>query len=303
MYRQNLGRLLKGWKLFPASPGKINVTVCQLDCFTTSSQQHQEVKKNNVLTERHGSIVTVGINRPEARNAVNTETALQLVEAFTSFDEDDSLTAAVFYGVGSNFCAGYDLKELASNPAAIRFVEDVTTGRGPMGPSRMQFSKPVIAAVSGYAVAGGLELSLLADMRVMEKSAFTGVFCRRFGVPLIDGGTVRLPKLIGLSRALDLILTGRPIGAEEAYHFGLANRVVPDGQALQHAMELAKQISAFPQLCMRADRASAYHSAFDSSSFMEALQFEFNGGKQVLKEESVKGARRFAEGIGRGGKF
>ncbi|XP_006002931.1 enoyl-CoA hydratase EchA19 isoform X2 [Latimeria chalumnae] len=204
---------------------------------------------------------------------------------------------------GGNFCAGYDLKEVAHNAAVIKLEQDVTKGPGPMGPSRMQFSKPVIAAVSGYAVAGGLELSLLADLRVMEQSAVMGVFCRRFGVPLIDGGTVRLPKLIGLSRALDLILTGRPIGAKEASEFGLANRVVPDGQALQSAMELAQQISAFPQLCLRADRASAYHSAFDASSFVDALQFETDHGKLVLMEESISGAKKFSAGTGRHGKL
>ncbi|KAJ6633787.1 hypothetical protein lerEdw1_014300 [Lerista edwardsae] len=210
----------------------------------------------------------------------------------------------MFGGLGGNFCAGYDLKELAHNPTAIKWEQDVTKSPGPMGPSRMTFSKPVIAAVSGYAVAGGLELSLLADLRVMEESAILGVFCRRFGVfcvPLVDGGTVRLPKLIGLSRALDLILTGRPVSAQEAYQFGLANRIVPNGQALQHAVELAKQISAFPQQCMRGDRNSAYYSAFDASSFSEAMQFEFDTGIPVILEESVPGAKKFSLGQGRGG--
>lgn len=254
----------------------------------------------NVLTERHGTIMTIGINRPEARNAVNSQTASELVQAFESFDKDTSLTAAVFHGIGGNFCAGYDLKELAQNLTSITLEQDATKNPSPMGPARMRFSKPVIAAVSGYAVAGGLELSLLADLRVVEQSAIFGVFCRRFGVPLIDGGTVRLPKLIGLSRALDLILTGRSVGAHEALEFGIANRVVPDGQALKCAIKLAEEISAFPQACMRADRASAYHSAFDATSFSEAMQFETDNSIHVLGE-SVRGARKFSSGEGRGG--
>lgn len=257
----------------------------------------------NVITERHGTILTIGINRPEARNAVNPETASQLVQAFDEFEKDPSLTAAVLHGLGGNFCAGFDLKAIANNATSLKTEQDVTRGPGPMGPSRMQFSKPVIAAVSGYCVAGGLELSLLADLRVVEKSATFGVFCRRFGVPLIDGGTVRLPQLIGLSRAMDLILTGRPVNSQEAYVFGLANRVVPDGQGLQSAIELAEQISAFPQKCMRHDRASAYYSTFDATSFTDAMQFEFNHGAEVLAEESVAGASRFAAGEGRKGKL
>ncbi|MEE6465067.1 hypothetical protein FKM82_006441 [Ascaphus truei] len=257
----------------------------------------------SVVTERHGTIVTIGINRPEARNAVNPDTASQLVQTFNEFEKDPELTAAVLHGIGGNFCAGFDLKELAHNASSLKMEQDVSKGPGPMGPSRMQFSKPVIAAVSGYAVAGGLELSLLADLRVVEKSATFGVFCRRFGVPLIDGGTVRLPKLIGLSRALDLILTGRAVSSEEAYTFGLANRVVPDGQGLQCAIELAEQISAFPQKCMRADRASAYYSTFDASSFADAMQYEFNCGAEVLAEESAGGAKRFSAGEGRQGKL
>ncbi|XP_074843809.1 enoyl-CoA hydratase EchA19-like isoform X1 [Carettochelys insculpta] len=269
----------------------------------SSSSAAAAAGKKYVVTERHGTIMTVGINRPEVRNAVNQETAAMLLQACTSFEDDTSLTVAVLHGIGGNFCAGYDLKELAHNPTSIKLEQDVTKGPGPMGPSRIKFSKPVIAAVSGYAVAGGLELSLLADLRVVEQSAVFGVFCRRFGVPLIDGGTVRLPRLIGLSRALDLILTGRPVGAQEAYEFGLANRVVPNGQALQCAIELAKQISAFPQQCMRGDRNSAYYSAFDAASFTEAMQFESDTGVQIILKESVPGARKFILGEGRGGKL
>ncbi|XP_018415844.1 PREDICTED: uncharacterized protein LOC108790133 [Nanorana parkeri] len=271
--------------------------------FSSSRDPSQPGGNMNVITERQGSILTIGINRPEARNAVNPETAGQLVQAFNEFEKDPSLTAAVLHGLGGSFCAGFDLKEVAHNANSLKIEPNVTKGPGPMGPSRMQFSKPVIAAVSGYAVAGGLELSLLADLRVVEESATFGVFCRRFGVPLIDGGTVRLPQLIGLSRALDLILTGRPVTAREAYEFGLANRVVPDGQGLKCAIELAEKISSFPQKCMRADRSSAYYSTFDSASFTDAMQYEFDNGAKVLAEESVAGASRFSAGEGRKGKL
>ncbi|XP_034980587.2 enoyl-CoA hydratase EchA19-like isoform X1 [Zootoca vivipara] len=285
----------------PRAAAGTPAVVMQASSASSSAGEPPGEGRRNVITEIRGTIMTIGINRPEARNAVNQETAGLLVEAFRSFEENSTLTVAVLHGLGGNFCAGYDLKELAHAPTSIKLEQDVTQTPGPMGPSRMKFSKPVIAAVSGYAVAGGLELSLLADLRVVEESAIFGVFCRRFGVPLIDGGTVRLPKLIGLSRALDLILTGRPVGAQEAFQLGLANRIVPSGQALQHAIELAEQISAFPQHCMRADRNSAYHSAFDASSFTEAMQFEFDTGVQVVLEESVPGANKFSLGHGRGG--
>lgn len=254
-----------------------------------------------VVTERRGSVVTVGINRPEVRNAVNQETARRLLEELEAFDRDPGLNVAVLHGKGGNFCAGYDLKELANHSPKLE--QDVTKGPGPMGPSRLELSKPLIAAVSGFAVAGGLELALLADLRVVEESAIMGVFCRRFGVPLIDGGTVRLPRLIGLSRALDLILTGRPVGAQEALAYGLANRVVPDGQALQAAVELAEQISSFPQLCLRADRSSAIYSCYDAPSFTQAMQYEVNHGVSVIQSEAVPGATKFTTGVGRGGKF
>uniref|UniRef100_A0A673JPB4 Zgc:101569 n=1 Tax=Sinocyclocheilus rhinocerous TaxID=307959 RepID=A0A673JPB4_9TELE len=237
------------------------------------------------------------------RNAVNQETARRLTEELLAFDQDNSLNVAVLYGVGGNFCAGFDLKELAQSSGSLKLEQDVCCGPGPMGPSRMRLSKPLIAEVSVYAVAGGLELAMLADLRVVEESSIMGVFCRRFGVPLIDGGTVRLPQLIVLSRALDLILTGRPVKAQEALTFGLANRVVPDGQALQVALELAEQVSAFPQLCLRADHNSAYHAVFDSSSFTQAMQYEFDHGLPVVVAEAVTGATKFSLGAGRGGTF
>ncbi|XP_015251766.1 PREDICTED: carnitinyl-CoA dehydratase-like isoform X1 [Cyprinodon variegatus] len=256
-----------------------------------------------VVSERRGAVVTVAINRPEVRNAVNQETARRLLEELQAFDSDPDLNVAVLHGKGGNFCAGYDLKMLANQKAPLKLEQDVTKGPGPMGPSRLQLSKPLIAAVSGFAVAGGLELALLADLRVVEESAVMGVFCRRFGVPLIDGGTVRLPRLIGLSRALDLILTGRPIGAQEALAYGLANRIVPDGQALQTAIQLAEQISAFPQQCLRTDRSSAMFSCYDAQSFTQAMQYEFDHGVQVIQAESIPGAIRFTSGAGRGGEF
>lgn len=263
----------------------------------------EEGAGQTVVTARRGAVVTVAINRPEVRNAVNQETARRLLEELEAFDRDPNLNVAVLHGKGGNFCAGYDLKELANHTDSLKLEQDVTKGPGPMGPSRVQLSKPLIAAIDGYAVAGGLELALLADLRVVEESAVMGVFCRRFGVPLIDGGTVRLPRLIGLSRALDLILTGRPIGAQEALAYGLANRVVPDGQALEAALQLAEQISAFPQQCLRADRSSAVYSCYDAPSFTQAMQYEIDHGLPVVKSESVTGAARFSAGAGRGGKF
>ncbi|XP_029005014.1 enoyl-CoA hydratase EchA19 [Betta splendens] len=266
-------------------------------------EDSETVAGQTVVSERRGAVVTVAINRPEVRNAVNQETARRLLEELKAFDSDPDLNVAVLHGKGGNFCAGYDLKELANHTASLKLEQDVTKGPGPMGPSRLQLSKPLIAAVSGFAVAGGLELALLADLRVVEESAVMGVFCRRFGVPLIDGGTVRLPHLIGLSRALDLILTGRPVGAQEALAYGLANRVVPEGQALQAAVELAEQISAFPQQCLRADRSSAFYSCYDAPSFTQALQREFDGGAPVIQAESVSGATKFTAGAGRRGQF
>ncbi|XP_019745741.1 uncharacterized protein LOC109527949 isoform X5 [Hippocampus comes] len=256
-----------------------------------------------VVSERRGPVLTVAINRPEARNAVNRETARRLLEELEAFEREPASKVAVLHGVGGNFCAGYDLKELANGAAALKLEQDVTKGSGPMGPSRLQFSKPLIAAIGGFAVAGGLELALLADLRVVEESAVMGVFCRRFGVPLIDGGTVRLPRLIGLSRALDLILTGRPIGAQEALAYGLANRVVPDGQGFQAAVQLAEQIGSFPQECLRADRSSAIYGCFDAPSFAQAMQYEIDRGAPVILSEAVAGATRFTSGTGRGGKF
>jgi enoyl-CoA hydratase len=251
-----------------------------------------------VLSEKDGPVTTITINRPEARNAVDRDTAEALARAFREFEADDQAKAAVLTGAGGTFCSGADLKALAEGRA--NRLE--THGDGPMGPSRMMLAKPVIAAVAGFAVAGGLELALWCDLRVMEEDAVFGVFCRRWGVPLIDGGTVRLPRLIGLSRALDMILTGRPVEAEEARRMGLANRVVPTGQALEEAQRLARTIAGFPWPCVISDRQSAYEQA--GRSLEEAMAREFELGMETIRSGvTVNGADRFRKGAGRHGEF
>jgi len=253
-----------------------------------------------VRTEKKGVVTTIIINRPEVRNAVDGATARELAEAFRQFERDDQALVAVLTGEGGSFCAGADLKAVSGGEGEPNRMNP--EGDGPMGPSRMVFTKPVIAAVAGHAVAGGLELAILCDMRVVEEDAVFGVFCRRWGVPLIDGGTVRLPRLIGLSNALDMILTGRPVGAEEALRMGLANRVVKKGTARAEAEALAEQIARFPQKCMRSDRLSAYQQ-FDLG-FEQAMRNEFELGlKTVESGETVEGATRFAQGAGRHGSF
>ena len=249
----------------------------------------------SVIVECRGRITLVTIDRPESRNAVDRPTAEALADAFRVFDEDSSSPVAVLTGAGGNFCAGADLKAVHDgNPNRLE-----PDGDGPMGPTRMLLSKPVIAAVEGYAVAGGLELALWCDLRVASNSAVFGVFCRRFGVPLIDGGSSRLPRLIGHSRALDLILTGRPVEAQEAERIGLVNRLVPDGEALTRALELAEEIASFPQLCLRADRLSSYQQW--GLGQHEALTLEFENGVDPLLKEGLRGAAKFAAGVGRGG--
>ena len=252
---------------------------------------------SEVQVTRQGAVTIVSINRAQARNAVDRVTAQQLADAFRAFDADPDAAVAVLHGQHGTFCAGADLKALNDEARRNRLDPE---GDGPMGPSRMLLSKPVVAAISGHAVAGGLELALWCDLRVVERSAVLGVFCRRFGVPLIDGGTVRLPRLIGLSRALDLILTGRAVGADEALAMGLANRVVDDGQSFQAAMALAEQLAALPQTCMRNDRRSAY--AQFGMGLDEALAHEFALGQQTLASgEASRGASLFASGAGRSG--
>ena len=234
-----------------------------------------------VLVEKDSPITTVIINRPERRNAVDDETAGLLRQAFTEFDADDEQAVAVFCGTGETFCAGYDLKTVSEGSLDNLYEPE---GDGAMGPSRMFLSKPVICAVEGYAVAGGLELSLLCDMRIASETAQFGVFCRRWGVPLVDGGTVRLPRLIGQSRALDMILTGRAVDAKEALEFGLANRVVPAGQARAEAEKIAREIAQFPQICMRTDRVSAYKQW--DLDLPEALINEGREGLVPIRQEA-----------------
>ena len=252
-----------------------------------------------VAVEKEGATTIVSIDRfIEARNAVDPETAILLREAFLAFDADDTQSVAILTGRGGTFCAGYDLKVAAGREGPS--LHD-PAGPGPMGPTRHLLSKPVIAAVEGYAVAGGLELALWCDMRVASESARFGVFCRRWGVPLIDGGTVRLPRLIGHSRALDMILTGREVGAREAFDWGVANRLAPEGQALTEAKALAGQLAKFPQTCLRSDRRSSYDQwGLDVPA---ALVNEARHGMPALQAESRKGAARFAAGKGRGGNF
>jgi enoyl-CoA hydratase len=250
-----------------------------------------------VTIEKNGPITTILLNRPEVRNAVDRATAESLADAFREFEADDRALVGVLYGENGTFCAGADLKAIAEGEGNRVEAE----GDGPMGPSRMLLGKPVIAAISGYAVAGGLELALWCDLRIAEEDAVMGVFCRRWGVPLIDGGTVRLPRLIGLSRALDLILTGRPVRAEEALQMGLVNRIVPKGAAREEAEKLAREIAAFPQVCMCEDRLSAYEQ-FDLN-FHDAMANEFHHGLASLQAGARDGAARFAGGAGRQGKF
>jgi enoyl-CoA hydratase len=251
-----------------------------------------------IRIERSDAVATIVIDRPEARNAVDGPAALALAEAFREVEADDDVRVAVLWGAGGVFCAGADLKARAAG-RGLRLGPD---GDGPMGPTRMAFAKPTIAAVEGYAVAGGLELALMCDLRVASETAVFGVFCRRWGVPLLDGGTVRLPRLIGLSRALDMILTGRPVDAHEAMAFGLANRVVAQGRARGEAEALARTIAAFPPRCVRSDRRSAWESG--GLSVPDALANEFALGKATHDSgESQEGARRFAAGAGRHGQF
>lgn len=246
---------------------------------------------DEVTVERSGPVTTVSIDRPQARNAVDGPTAAALAEAFRAFDADDSAAVAVLHGRGGVFCAGADLKAFSN-----RVEPD---GDGPMGPTRMRLGKPVIAAVEGYAVAGGLELALWCDLRVAGDTATFGVFCRRWGVPLIDGGTVRLPRLIGHSRAMDLILTGRAVDAAEAERIGLVNRVVPAGEALAAAQGLARELAALPQTCLRRDRASVLEQwDLDEEA---ALAAEFRHGLVSLADGAAEGAARFAAGAGRHG--
>jgi enoyl-CoA hydratase len=253
---------------------------------------------NTILTNRDQDVLIVTINRPEVRNAVDIPTAEALLGTFQEYEREDRARAAVLTGAGGTFCAGADLKAIAAGQRR-RLVED---GPGPLGPTRLLLSKPVLAAVEGHAVAGGLELALWCDLRVAAVDAVFGVFCRRFGVPLLDLGTVRLPRLIGHSHAMDLILTGRGVQGEEAFRMGLANRLVPHGQALDAAIRLAHELARFPQRCLRSDRLSAYEQW--SLSYEDALRNELRRGREVIESgETAAGAASFVRGQGRHGAF
>jgi enoyl-CoA hydratase len=255
-----------------------------------------------VLVERDGPVTIVSINRPHCRNAVDGATARKLYDAFLAFDADEDSSVAVFTGTGGYFCAGADLKAVAKGDLEKKREVGGHETIAPMGPSRLRLSKPVIAAIEGFAVAGGMELALWADMRVVAEDATFGIFCRRFGVPLIDLGTIRLPRLIGHSQAIDLILTGRPVGGAEALQMGLANRLVPKGDTRAHAIAIARDIAKFPQACLRADRLSALRQ-WDLSE-EDAIAAEMRGGLEVIASgETLSGATRFASGAGRHGTF
>jgi len=261
-----------------------------------------------VRVEKSGPVTTVILDRPAARNAVDPATAAALLAAFVAFDRDPEAAAAVLWGAGGAFCAGADLKHLAA-AGDLGWLETLQAPAGgagelppgPLGPTRLELSKPVIAAVSGPAVAGGMELALWCDLRVLEESAYFGVYCRRWGVPLVDGGTVRLPRLVGQGRALEIILTGRQVAAAEALAIGLCERVVPDGTARPAAEALAREIARFPQACLRADRASVHRQS--GLPLRDALRQELEHGLPALRREGVAGAARFAGGKGRHGDF
>ena len=258
----------------------------------------------SVRIEKQGKVWTVIHSRPEAKNAMDPASAQALEAALLSFDRDPEAAVAVLWGEGGAFCAGFDLKHAAKNDSleALAFPDDGRTPpRGPMGPTRLALDKPVIAAIAGPAVAGGFEIALWCDLRVMEESAYFGVYCRRWGVPLIDGGTVRLPRIVGRGRALDLILTGRKVEAEEALRINLCEQVVPDGQSRARAEALAREIARFPQACMRADRRSVYLQ--EGLSTHEAMKKEWANSLPAFYAEGAAGAARFASGKGRGGNF
>jgi enoyl-CoA hydratase/carnithine racemase len=263
-----------------------------------------------VRVEHSGPVTTVILDRPAARNAIDPAAGAALYEAFLAFDRDPLADAAVLWGAGGAFCAGADLKHLAAaGDSGKAWLDSLRAGPdgagemppGPLGPTRLELSKPVVAAICGAAVAGGMELALWCDLRIMEESAYFGVYCRRWGVPLVDGGTVRLPRLVGQGRALDIVLTGRQVTAAEALAIGLCERVVPDGTARQAAEELAREIARFPQACLRADRASVHRQA--GLPLREALRQELTGGLDALRREGVAGAARFAGGKGRHGDY
>ncbi|KAH8420749.1 hypothetical protein KR222_003883, partial [Zaprionus bogoriensis] len=247
----------------------------------------------SILVEKDNNITIIGINRPQQRNAIDSSTASQLCEAFSAFEADETSPVAVLYGVGGSFCSGFDILEMSNDEKEEISVDILMRPEGSVGPTRRQIKKPVICGINGYCIANGLELALMCDLRVMEESAVLGFFNRRFGVPMLDGGTVRLPAMIGLSRALDLILTGRPVGSQEAHDIGLVNRIVPTGTGLGNALELAKCLAKFPQRALNHDRNSVYSAAFETSTFHQAVQNEVMYTSREIIEDMQNGIKWF----------
>lgn len=255
----------------------------------------------SILVEKEGNITFIGLNKPHKRNAIDSEMGRQLTIAIEAFEQDTTASVGVLHGLGGSFCSGYDLSELANPEVKPQSV--VLQKGGVMGPTRRNFKKPMICAISGYCVAGGMELALMCDLRVMEELAVMGFYNRRFGVPLVDGGSVRLPALIGISRAMDLVLTGRGVRAKEALEIGLVNRVVAVGTGLGQAYNLAMSIAKYPQHCLNHDRNSMYHATFQAKSLEDAMEFEVLTASEELLKDAVHGAEQFQKGVGKGGKF
>lgn len=278
---------------------------CTIAVDDTGKEKMANSTEGSIVVEKEKNITLIAINRPKVRNAIDVMTGKKLSAAITDFENDPKADVGVLHGVGGSFCSGYDLTELAGqqqdSPLPIHTI--VHNPEGVMGPTRRMILKPLVCAITGYCVAGGLELALMCDLRVMEENAVLGFYNRRFGVPLIDGGTVRLPALIGLSRALDLILTGRTVTAKEALEIGLVNRVVAVGAGLGQAYNLAMSIAKYPQLCIRHDRNAAYYGTFSAKSLEEALEREASSVSAELLQEAKEGANKFRQGIGRGGSF
>lgn len=284
--------LHKGKKLLRDIMFKLYLRIALLaDAAATPDEEQQPPP--NILVEKDNNITLIGINRPQQRNAIDSNTASQLCEAFSSFEADDTSPVAVLYGVGGSFCAGFDILEMSNDEKAEISVDILMRPEGSVGPTRRQIKKPVVCGINGYCIANGLELALMCDLRVMEESAVLGFFNRRFGVPMLDAGTVRLPAMIGLSRALDLILTGRPVGSQEAHDIGLVNRVVPTGTGLGNALELARCLAKFPQRALNHDRNSVYSGAFETSTFHQAVQNEVMYTSREIIEDMQNGIKWF----------
>ncbi|XP_060646029.1 probable enoyl-CoA hydratase echA8 [Drosophila nasuta] len=275
------------------SAGRMLSTTNQLHKDAAADAKAEPTPPKSILVEKDKNITVIGINRPQQRNAIDSITAAQLCDAFSAFEADDTSPVAVLYGVGGSFCSGFDILEMSTDEKEEISVDILMRPEGSVGPTRRQIKKPVVCGINGYCIANGLELALMCDLRVMEESAVLGFFNRRFGVPMLDGGTVRLPAMIGLSRALDLILTGRPVGSQEAHDIGLVNRIVPTGTALGNALELASCLAKFPQRALNHDRNSVYSAAFETSTFHQAVQNEVMYTSREIIEDMQNGIKWF----------